>query len=140
MKRWTRPYAVEEDLEVNENVATVCYAIACEVGDKGANSVDYKWKGPEYGSNITHAKSGTSGTCADPLANRVLDENGLGVATKVQENNKDQKWIDGEIDYYESPLQPGSIVYWHTIGKDPDRRWNHYGYVKLVDNTRPNHS
>lgn len=143
MKRWTRPYAVEEDLEVNENVATVCYAIACEVGDKGINGVDNRWKQSEYGENITHSTSGTSGSCADPLSNRVLADDSLTFVSKVQEHNSmpdGQGWINGEIDDYDTPLKPGAIVYWHTVSSDNKRRWNHYGHVKLVDDTRPNHS
>lgn len=145
MKRWTRPYAVEEEFQVNENVAQACYLIACEVGSKGSNSVDWHWDGYETTGQykVSHSPIGTKGTCGDEYANRVLADDTLGVAPKVQENNSadgGQGWIDGAIDYYKTPLQPGSIVYWHTTSKDGNRRWNHYGYVKLADANHPNHS
>lgn len=145
MERWTRPYVVEEELQVNENVATVCYAIACEVGSNGSNSVDWHWNAEETTGKyaVSHSPLGTEGTCADENANRVLADDTLGIRPKVQEYNYadgGQGWIDGAIDYCETPLKNNSIVYWHTTSKDGNRRWNHYGYVKLVDDTRPNHS
>lgn len=149
MRTWIRPMIIEECYVSNENIAnsvTACYKIACDVGSTGRSTYGPEWNyAREYGSNISHSPLGTTGTCADANANRVITDGTVGVGTAIQENNEQQKrWLEGYIDYIELGLDdkvgPGDRVYWHTFDKNHDRRWNHTGVIQQTDPSRPNHS
>lgn len=149
MKTWIRPMIIEECFVSNENIAssvTACYKIACDVRSTGRLTSGPEWGyQDEYGNNIYHSPSGTSGTCADASANRIITNGTVGVGTSIQENNTEQKrWLDGYIDSIvlgsDGRVSPGDRVYWHTFDKDHKRRWNHTGIIQQTDPSRPNHS
>lgn len=65
----------------------------------------------------------------------------------------DQGWLNGGFDYWDDRNHNGIVdtndgIYWHTESKTTnywgqssvDRRWNHYGILKPLDSSRPNHS
>lgn len=143
-KVWKRPCVVGQLFEPNEYVAS-CYRLACVVGPgtNDSSNGDY-WNGREYGG-VNHAVAGTSGTCADPSANRVVTDSGLLADSHVGEYNNEQGWITGAIDSWldinnNKKVDAGDIIYWHTFSSNKDRRWNHYGTLQLADSAHPNHS
>lgn len=159
MKRmYEKPMAYEEAFVANEYVAA-CYALACKVGSEGHipkyigsgrhqyKNPSYLWKIDEKGSGITHAVLGTSGTCADKHANRVITDDG-GIFQQVQEHNSavgGQGWINGGYDGYidvngNGKMDTNDIVYWHTTNSDSTRIWDHYGVLEAADSSHPNHS
>lgn len=80
MRTWIRPMIIEECYASNQNIAvTACYKIACDVGTTGRLTSGPEWKNmDEYGSNISHSPLGTTGTCADANANRVITNGTVG--------------------------------------------------------------
>lgn len=144
-KKWEEPKIQVQEFVANEYVAA-CYYLACNVGrgEKDASNGPY-WNGTEYGG-VDHAALGTSGTCADKTANRVItDEGGLLANSQVGEYNKEQGWITGGIDTWldtnnNGKVDADDVIYWHTVSKTNDRRWNHKGTLELADKNHPNHS
>jgi hypothetical protein len=93
-KMYEKPMAFEEAFVADEYVAA-CYFLACERGSNGWTGNADKWGGVrEYGYGVSHSPLGTSHTCGDKTANRVITDNG-GVFEKVQEHNGQQGWISG---------------------------------------------
>lgn len=82
MKTWIRPMIIEECFVSNENIAssvTACYKIACDVGSTRRLTSGPEWGyQDEYGKNIYHSPLGTSGTCADASANRIITNGTVG--------------------------------------------------------------
>lgn len=142
---WTTPHVEVQEFVANEYVAA-CYYLACNVGpgpDNASNGDN--WNEKEYGG-VNHAALGTSGTCADRTANRVItDDGGLLANSQVGEYNKEQGWITGGIDTWldtnnSGKVDAGDVIYWHTFSDNNDRRWNHKGTLELADKNHPNHS
>lgn len=117
-KMYEKPMAFEEAFVADEYVAA-CYFLACERGSNGWTGNADKWGGVrEYGYGVSHSPLGTSHTCGDKTANRVITDNG-GVFEKVQEHNGQQGWISGTYCGYDdndhnNKLSPGDTVYWCT--------------------------
>ena len=85
-KMYEKPMAFEEAFVADEYVAA-CYFLACERGSNGWTGNADKWGGVrEYGYGVSHSPLGTSHTCGDKTANRVITDNG-GVFERVQEHN-----------------------------------------------------
>lgn len=64
---------------------------------------------------------------------------------QVGENNGQQKWLPGKIDFIDDKdnngkVDVGEIIYWHTTNTNDGRIWNHWGEVQLTDANHPNHS
>lgn len=145
MRTWIRPMVVEENLVANARVAeSVCYKLSCKVGD-GLIAPGYHWNQNEtYG--VSHSPSGTPNTCADPNANRIITgDGGVLDGAQVGENNGQQKWLPGKIDFIDDKdnngkVDVGEIIYWHTTNTNDGRIWNHWGEVQLTDANHPNHS
>ena len=110
-KMYEKPMAFEEAFVADEYVAA-CYFLACERGSNGWTGNADKWGGVrEYGYGVSHSPLGTSHTCGDKTANRVITDNG-GVFEKVQEHNGQQGWISGTYCGYDdndhnNKLSPG---------------------------------
>lgn len=142
-KMYEKPMAFEEVFMADEYVAA-CYYLACERGSNELNVDLSKWRNiPEKGQ-VSHSPLGTSHTCGDKTANRVITDNG-GVFKNVQEHNGEQGWISGTYYGYDDndnnkKLSPGDTVYWCTVSGNKDRRWNHYGTLEQADANHPNHS
>ena len=93
-KMYEKPMAFEEAFVADEYVAA-CYFLACKRGSNGWTGNADKWGGVrEHGYGVSHSPLGTSHTCGDKTANRVITDNG-GVFEKVQEHNGQQGWISG---------------------------------------------
>lgn len=143
-KMYEKPMAFEEAFVADEYVAA-CYFLACERGSNGWTGNADKWGGVrEYGYGVSHSPLGTSHTCGDKTANRVITDNGV-VFEKVQEHNGEQGWIGGTFCSYDDnddskTLSAGDTVYWSTFSGNNDRRWNHYGTLEQADANHPNHS
>lgn len=143
MKRiYEKPVAYEEAFAANEYVAA-CYYLACKRGSNGMWGIQDYWSSSEKG-HVTHSKLNTPDTCADKTANRVITDDG-GVFQKVQEHNGEQGWINGGFDKWidsnnNKKMDAGDMIYWYTVSKNNDRRWNHYGTLELADKSHPNHS
>lgn len=151
MKRiYEKPMAIQEAFIANEYVAA-CYSLACSVGSGNKGDKGNKWKYNEKGY-VYHEHDFVSGTCTDASANRVITNDGS-VVKSVGEYNKDQGWLNGGFDYWDDRNHNGIVdtndgIYWHTESKKNnywgqsfvDRRWNHYGILKPLDSSRPNHS
>ena len=69
-RRYESPKMYVENFVPNEYVAA-CYTLACEVGNGVYPPQGYQWDRAEYGS-VSHSPTGETGTCADPLANRII--------------------------------------------------------------------
>lgn len=141
-KCYERPMMFVQNFVPNEYVAA-CYTLECVVGDNMTPPKGFQWKKQEYGG-VTHSPSGTSGTCGDALANRIIT-NDNGVILSIDEHNNEQGWISGGLDdWYDENnngrCDPGDVIYWHTYSEDRKRRWNHWGYAAAEDPSRPNHS
>ena len=138
MKRWARPYAVEDNLLADQNVAeSNCYRIRCEVGYKTRKTYPDSWTVKET-EGVTHDT--VDGTCGDANANRIITNNGI--AESLGEQNKDQGWINAYIDRIypdENKVGVGSTVYWHTKNS-AGTVWNHWGVIENTDPNHPNHS
>lgn len=151
MKRiYEKPVAIQEAFIANEYVAA-CYSLACSVGSGNKGDKVNKWRYNETGY-VYHEHDFVSGTCTDASANRVITNDGS-VVKSVGEYNKDQGWLNGGFDYWDDRNGNGIVdtddgIYWHTESKTTnhwgqssvDRRWNHYGVLKPLDSSRPNHS
>lgn len=143
MKRvYESPKACAEIFTANEYIAA-CYKLACSVGGGKKPPYEFVWHGEEYGG-VSHAKPGTAHTCADPTANRVITGKG-GIFYSIGEYNGEQKWINGDLDHLvdvnkNDKCDTGDVVYWHTVSKSGDRRWNHWGVIEQADPNHPNHS
>lgn len=143
MKRlYETPMACAEEFMPNEYVAA-CYKLSCKVGDNVKPPYGFKWDEVEYGG-VSHSPSGTSGTCADATANRIIT-NDSGVIVSIDEHNSQQGWISGDLDEWfdvngNKVCDPGDVIYWHTNSNDGTRRWNHWGYAVATDSSHPNHS
>ena len=126
-------------------ICSSMYFLACERGSNWWTGNADKWGGVrEYGYRVSHSPLGTSHTCGDKTANRVITDNG-GVFEKVQEHNGQQGWISGTYCGYDdndhnNKLSPGDTVYWCTYSGNKNRRWNHYGTLEQADANHPNHS
>lgn len=147
MRTWIRPMVVEENLVANARVAeSVCYKLSCKVGD-GITAPGYHWNQHES-SGVSHSPSGTANTCADPNANRIITgDGGVFEGSAVGENNGQQGWLPGTIDFHDDKnhngiVEVGEVIYWHTKNTNVNdgRIWNHWGEVQLTDANHPNHS
>lgn len=141
MRRWVKPRTEVQKFEANEYVAA-CFKLACSAGSE-INPHGPHWDSPEEG-NVSHSPKGTPKTCGDPSANRVITTDG-GFFESVAENNGEQGWIEGGLDYVlqmdgNSTIDPDDVIYWHTYSNDRSRKWNHWGYVEQQDPSHPNHS
>lgn len=127
-KMYEKPMAFEEAFVADEYVAA-CYFLACKRGSNGWTGNADKWGGVhEHGYGVSHSPLGTSHTCGDKTANRVITDNG-GVFEKVEEHNGQQGWISGTYCGYDdndhnNKLSPGDTVYWSTFSRNNNRRWN----------------
>lgn len=144
-RKYESPMAYEEVFVANEYVAA-CYYLACEKETrKDLAKIATRWMSPEYGPDTSHAVDYKKNSCTDPAANRIVSDDGFFHGAEVGEYNWKQGWIKGGIDSWidngeKGKLDPGDVIYWHTLSNDGKRRWNHVGTLQPADSSRPNHS
>lgn len=142
-KKWEEPSVMIQEFVPNEYVAA-CYTLACSVGPSHTNApYGFLWNSPERG-DVSHSSASESGTCADASANRIIT-NDNGVIVSIGEHNNQQGWLRAELDEWvdvneDGICNPGDVIYWHTVSRNGDRRWNHWGYAAAEIASRPNHS
>lgn len=144
-RKYESPMAYEQTFAANEYVAA-CFYLACE-REKRKDLVDLnRWQQAEFGKGVDHAVEYKKNSCTDPNASRIISDSGLLSDAQVGEYNWNQGWITGGIDdcihkdAKSNKLKAGDIIYWHTLSKDGQQRWNHVGTLKAENPSNPNHS
>lgn len=143
MREYVTPRMTGETFAANEYIAA-CYTLACRRGSDSDLPYGYRWKHDEFGGGTTHSPIGTSGTCGDEIANRILT-NDNGEIIEIAEHNAQQGWLPAGLDEWidlndDNICNGGDVIYWHTLSQSGDRRWNHWGFAQATDSSHPNHS
>lgn len=152
---WVKPMTLVQKFEANEAVAaTNCFLLSCDsnaystgavIANRGEVS-STTWKERE-GDNLSGgAPVGWKHELCENTSNNVFNYgdggiefvSGTGYDTGITWGGIDN-WTDVDED---GKISDGDIVYWYTKQHSGlfDYRWNHYGTLKVVDPTHPNHS
>ena len=145
-KEYVAPVIVGEEFSANEYVAA-CWTVACKVGNGnyGGYGEEQNWQ--HWDEVAPYGTRGDmhnhTGSCSIAVNNQFKVE-GNNVSFYAENNDQQGSLNGGYTDYIDENkdgiINDGDIIFWYTLGSNPDRRWNHYGVVTVANKSHPNRS
>lgn len=143
MRNWVTPEVTVQGFEMNDYVAATCWKVGCASNTTSWNSNSGAPGGNHWSeSEVKDQWFNHNGDCKEANNNYFrVDEDGT--ITFVYESSSEQGNLKGGFDYWDDrdgskTVTENDVIYWYTA--NDTLRWNHWGYVQLVNPLHANRS